>query len=53
MSSSFLVNWFYFQFLQNFFITFVVKKGVPGCSSEKMHLDGFQSFFKGPNFASK
>ena len=45
VSSYFLVNWFYFQLFQNFFIPFVVKECVPSCSSEKFHLNWCQSFF--------
>jgi hypothetical protein len=51
----FLVGWFYLLLFPNFFIPLVVKNGVPGCSSEKFHLDVCQSFLsffsKDPNCA--
>ena len=39
------IKWFYYQLFQNFFIPFVVKKGVPCCPSEKLHLYWCQSGF--------
>jgi hypothetical protein len=51
----FLINWLYFQFTQNSSFPFVVTKGVPGCSSEKLNLNCDVSrflslyFYKGPN----
>jgi hypothetical protein len=51
-----LLIWFYFQLFQNFFISFVVKKYLSRCSSEKFHLDLCQRFFiilpDGPHFSS-
>jgi len=45
---SFSFNWFYFQLFHYFFFPVVVKRIVPGCSSEKFHLDLRKSFFFPP-----